>query len=550
MAADFSFCVKDVLERPIFKRAQLIAGAKGQYREVRWVHILEITHAAPYVSENDLILTTGLWLKQSLRSELDFMRQIIEHRTAGLCIEFGTTVDEIPEEMIALCEAHDFPLILFRQPIRFEEITQDIHSFIINRHFELLQRLEQYSRKQQQLIVQSSDIAALLRLFHDYTNHAVFYLSPVALPAYYPAASGKEAASINDWFRAQLKKSGGPIESVCLLPLGPARHLLLQPVTCFGQVFSYVAVVADQPQPGEYLTLVLDYTAKAIATVLLRTQFLEERIMRSHNQLIQDILNRRIDTEEQAELQMGLPVPGSASYLFIGGVIACEHDVLASGAERMETLNQDLAVLIRALLKTTRVHHLMMQQNNRMYVLCAVESREGDGNLLQQMQHLLDALDKFARKQLDGLTFRAGFGNPTLRLLEAYRCFQEGEQVIVVQSRINSMRTCHFYKDLGIYQLLMNVSHDFLEYFVHEQIGDLLTSERGRELKLEETLTIFFRTGLSKGETAKQLFIHRQTLYNRLDKIRDILGDDFASPNRRYSLEMALLARQLIEGQR
>ncbi|GAY75785.1 putative regulatory protein [Sporolactobacillus inulinus] len=137
---EIPFCVRDVLNRPLFQRAIVLAGAQGVYREVRWVHILEIIHAAPYVSKHDLILTTGLWLKRSAKSGIEYMRQIIEHQTAGLCIEFGTTVDEIPDQIIDLCDSYDFPLILFRQPVRFEEITQDIHAHIINQHFGLLKK--------------------------------------------------------------------------------------------------------------------------------------------------------------------------------------------------------------------------------------------------------------------------------------------------------------------------------------------------------------------------------------------------------------------------
>ncbi|WKB35472.1 PucR family transcriptional regulator ligand-binding domain-containing protein [Terrilactibacillus sp. S3-3] len=166
MKREIPFCIKDVLERPLFHRAKLVAGKNGLNREVKWLHILEVTNAAPYVSKNDLILTTGIWLKRSVEEGLAYMQQIIDHETAGLCIEFGTTIDEIPDELIRLCDEHDFPIILFRQPVRFEEITQDIHSFLVNRHINVLRNLEGFSRKQQQLILQSSDIPAILRLLH------------------------------------------------------------------------------------------------------------------------------------------------------------------------------------------------------------------------------------------------------------------------------------------------------------------------------------------------------------------------------------------------
>ncbi|MFT8362522.1 MAG: PucR family transcriptional regulator ligand-binding domain-containing protein [Sporolactobacillus sp.] len=551
MADEMSFCVKDVLKRPLFRRAQLIAGEKGCYREVRWVHILEITHAAPYVSENDLILTTGLWLKQSLRSELEFMRQIIEHKTAGLCIEFGTTIDEIPEEMIAMCEAFDFPLILFRQPIRFEEITQDIHSFIINRHFDLLKQLEAFSQKQQQLILQSSDIQPLIRLLHTYTETQTIYLSTVSSTFHYPKMTSEQLEGLTDKFK-EILAAADQTRDARVFSITDHNYLFIEPVICFGQVFSYIGAFSRQPHPTEYMTLLVDYTAKAIATVLLRTQFLEERIMRSQNQLIQDILSQQIDSEEQAQMRMGLPSPGDKNYDFLCGIIEFEHNVLVSGPEQMETMNQDLSVLIRSMLKKYQMHHLLMIKNNQFYLLSAKEkhSNHTAETLRSHMNTLLNGMHQFIDQNFNGLTFHIGFGKIRSKLIDCWRSFKEAYQVIEVAQAVPDMRTRHFYDSIGIYQLLKAVPQDFLSTFVADHLGNLIAYDATHHLELAQTLAVYFRCRGSKGETAKQLFIHRQTLYNRLDKISVILGEDYTSPQRRYCLEMALLGYQLLQSDR
>ncbi|CAM3169831.1 PucR family transcriptional regulator [Sporolactobacillus spathodeae] len=546
MADEMSFCVKDVLKRPLFARAQLIAGQNGCFREVRWVHILEITHAAPYVSENDLILTTGLWLKQSLQSEMEFMRQIIEHKTSGLCIEFGTTIDEIPEEMIAMCDAYDFPLILFRQPVRFEEITQDIHSFIINRHFDLLKRLEAYSQKQQQLILQTSDILPVLRLLHTYTEMHVVYHSTVSGTLYYPEVGQDLSEKLTKKLQ-DLLMAGEQAQETRLASIGEREFLFVEPVICFGQIFSYIGVITQQPHPTEYMTLLLDYTAKAVATILLRTQFLEEKIMRSQNQLIQDILSQQIDSEDQAQMRMGLPSPGQHNYNFLSGIIEFEHNVLATGPERMETVNQDISVLLRSLLKKFQMHHLLMMKNNQFYLLCAKEKRaeSAEEALRKHMHALIDGLQRFVDQSFDGLVYHVGFGKIRNSLVESWLSFKEAYQVIEVAQAMPDTKKLYFYDDIGIYQLLKAVPQDFLDHFIADHLGGLIDYDEKHHLDLAHTLAVFFRCRGSKGDTAKQLYIHRQTLYNRLDKISLILGDDFTSPQRRYCLEMALLSHQL-----
>ncbi|MCL1631757.1 PucR family transcriptional regulator [Sporolactobacillus sp. CPB3-1] len=541
------FCVKDVLKRPLFRRAALLAGARGVYREVRWVHILEITHAAPYVSKHDLILTTGLWLKRSVKSGLEYIRQIIEHETSGLCIEFGTTIDEIPGKIIAFCDEHDFPLILFRQPIRFEEITQDIHSYIINQHFGLLKNLEQFSRHQQQLILQSSDIPAILRLLQTYSERQIIYLSTIEPNKYYPAVEDETVDVINQFCREKMKDIDQIQESE-LWSMDSGHYLLIQPVVCFGQVFSCIGMMLHQAHPTEYMKLLIDYTAKAVATVLLRTQFLEEKVLNNQNKLIQDILSRRIESEEQAQTRMGLPSPNGEKYIFVGSIIAFEHNVMEAGPERMEARNQDILVLIRSLLKRYQMHHLLMMKNNQIYIICAKERVNEDStvSLFRNIQGLIDGLDKYINQSIQGLQFHAGVGKARSSLLDNWLSFKEAYQVIELSQTVPAMKDCYFYEKMGVYRLLKSVPHSILSEFICDQLGGLLDYDRSHHLNLAETLSMYFRYMGSKGETARRLFIHRQTLYNRLDKIRDILGDDFFEPQRRYALEMALLGYPLL----
>ncbi|MCI1858684.1 MAG: PucR family transcriptional regulator [Sporolactobacillus sp.] len=544
---EMSFCVRDVMNRPLFGRAKVIAGQNGRYREVRWVHILEITNAAPYVSKNDLILTTGLWLKRSVKSGMAFMRQIIDHETAGLCIEFGTTVDEIPQPIIDLCDRRDFPLILFRQPVRFEEITQDIHSFLINRHFGLMKNLERFSRTQQQLILRSTDIPALLRLLQRYTGERVVYLSQIKPNRFYPDVDREEKETINRFCVEKLKHIDR-VDEASVWKMADGRRMMIQPVVCFGQVFSYIGLLFHQPRPDEYMTLLIDYTAKAVATVLLRTQFLEERIQRSQNELIQDLLSGRIDSEGQARTRMGLPPVHEAHYRFVAGVIVFAHDVLRAGAERMETMNQDLSVLTRSLLGRSDVHHLMMMKNNQIYLLCALRQQSSGSAvyLRKTLQSLIDGLRRFVGETLQGLDFRVGFGHADSRILPMRESFKQAFQVIDVATAVPTMKDCCFYEQIGVYQLLQAVPRSVLRTFVTDQIGPLLAADRRHHLNLVHTLTVYLRAMGSKEKTARQLFIHRQTLYNRLEKISDIMGEDYVTPRRRYCLEMALLGNRLL----
>ncbi|MEH7391920.1 helix-turn-helix domain-containing protein, partial [Bacillus sp. JJ1474] len=62
--------------------------------------------------------------------------------------------------------------------------------------------------------------------------------------------------------------------------------------------------------------------------------------------------------------------------------------------------------------------------------------------------------------------------------------------------------------------------------------------------QLIETLQAYLQCNCLKNETAKKLFIVRQTLYHRLSKIESLIGSDYMLPPKRLAVELMLLATQ------
>ncbi len=314
---EFTLYIRDVLERPVFRKARLIAGAGGTGRKVGWVHILEIANVAPYVTKNDLIMTTGLWLRHYEQQRLSYMQQLIRQEAAGLCVELGTSIENIPAEIIELADVSDFPLIVFEQPVRFVEITQDIHGLLINQQHQMLKDLEAFSRRLQQITLQSTDVSAVLHVLYEYAKQQVVYYSTVDTNKFMPRGISPAAADEIAAFlpaargRKRIRPPGGGHVRAAAgeAAADAARHL---PRADAGPCRAGAA----PRQVQERLTLLLDYTAKSLASLLLRMLFLEEKMLRDQNQLIQDILNHQIEDEEEARMRMGLRPPKQSEMWF------------------------------------------------------------------------------------------------------------------------------------------------------------------------------------------------------------------------------------------
>ncbi|WRU94679.1 PucR family transcriptional regulator ligand-binding domain-containing protein [Priestia filamentosa] len=133
--------VSELLKRKNFEHCEVVAGKEGLERRIKWIHIVEVPKVEHLLKGEELILSTGVGWKENEEAFSSLLQQLITRNVAGLCIEIGSYTKSIPSSIINLANKHKFPLILFHQEVPFVEITQDVHTFMINAHYEILARL-------------------------------------------------------------------------------------------------------------------------------------------------------------------------------------------------------------------------------------------------------------------------------------------------------------------------------------------------------------------------------------------------------------------------
>lgn len=94
--------------------------------------------------------------------------------------------------------------------------------------------------------------------------------------------------------------------------------------------------------------------------------------------------------------------------------------------------------------------------------------------------------------------------------------FQDYQMDYVVQQCLS----CYTPRDLCPEGLERLLSHD----------------EENPDMELAKTLETYYNCKLNASEAAKRLFIHRTTLFYRLNRIRELAGIDFDNPDERLHI--------------
>lgn len=128
--------IDQLISLPELKDLKLVGGSKGISKIVRWVHSLETPDLIKYVQNDELIMLTGIGVFNNSSSFIEMINGLIEKKAAGLIVNVGKYLTEVPEDIKKLADENDFPVFEIPWKASLAEITRIIGGNIIKRHLE------------------------------------------------------------------------------------------------------------------------------------------------------------------------------------------------------------------------------------------------------------------------------------------------------------------------------------------------------------------------------------------------------------------------------
>ena len=135
---------------------------------------------------------------------------------------------------------------------------------------------------------------------------------------------------------------------------------------------------------------------------------------------------------------------------------------------------------------------------------------------------------------------RVGYGNVVNQLPEIAESYQEAKMALEVGRVFYAEYDTISYGKLGIgrliYQLPMSLCNMFIKEVFGEKIPDILDDEEAMS-----TINKFFENNLNISETARQLYVHRNTLVYRLERIEKAIGLDIRTFDDAMTFRIAVM---------
>ncbi len=146
--------------------------------------------------------------------------------------------------------------------------------------------------------------------------------------------------------------------------------------------------------------------------------------------------------------------------------------------------------------------------------------------------------DDFSSEHVIGIGAVAG------QLKDVARSFKESQIAVEIGQVFNEDVSIMSFENLGIGRLIYQLPTTLCEMFLSEVF------KKGSIESLDEetlfTIQKFFENNLNVSETSRKLFVHRNTLVYRLEKIKKITGLDLREFDNAIVLKVALMVKQYL----
>lgn len=182
-----------------------------------------------------------------------------------------------------------------------------------------------------------------------------------------------------------------------------------------------------------------------------------------------------------------------------------------------------------------------------------VNINESDIALIKEVKSSIEAkdLEKLARSIADTLSTDIyahafiGIGSTVSSIKELARSFKEAQVALEVGKVFDTEKTIVSYENLGIARLIYQLPTTLCEMFLHEVF------KRGSIDSLDHetlfTIQKFFENNLNVSETSRKLFVHRNTLVYRLEKIKKLTGLDLREFDDAIVFKVALMVKKYLD---
>lgn len=559
------YSIGSFLQEEELSGLKLVVGGSNLQAEITNINIIDNPDSYDWLSSGDLLLTTGYFCRDDEAVQRQLIRELAELNCVGLAIKTRRYLDVIPEAMLEEAERLDFPLIEIPVQYPLSKICKVVFERLSGGGVEKADRFVSLYHSITESMLEPEGITRMLAILGDFIGNSVLLLgSKWELLGY--AENEENPLPMAQYLRLQPGEVVFPEDFTCQMPADFAKYTKavkriyavgdqrvvcrIMPLSGGNALFGYLLVWETRRKMQSIEYLALEIAVSALALDRYRTRQMEEIRMHIRQDFFDDLLSGKLQSAEEVDSIAGMHnMEADGTYL----CTVAKLDSAVRGTENyVEMHDAFLRIKDRMIAAIAELAHdegrscISIHRGSLIITFLRLTRTESDQRIGEDNRQFIRRMYHRLHAVTEQYVLNIGVGEPTARLINVRRSFTQAQEAIRVSGGLRSTDGVHFYEDLIIYQLLNSgVENEKSTELYTLSIRSLVEYDRQNETNMVETLDCYFACKCNVSETAKALYIHRNTLIYRIEKIKTILGRDLKNSEERLLLQLGLRIYQV-----
>lgn len=500
---------------------ELVAGDRGVDGRgpIRWAHISDTPDPTPWLEGGELLLTTGLGVRDSPELQRRLIAGLDARGCTGVGFGIGVVLDAVPEAMLAAADEHALPLFTVPYEVPFIAVTRRVAHATIEEHFATLQGAVDLHRRVLAAVVSGSGIDGVLDVVaRQLPDHTL-----VVFDVFGEVLARRDGAPVvpDDQVEALWERLAPATQPRDRSTTTIGVHQVTSRIVRLGDEVEAVLAVISDDGLLEHEALLVEQAVAGLGLELARGLSLREA------------RRERVDALLEAAASGHVSAPLLAGQLERAGAPA--HDLrLLCLLPHAGVSDRAVSALVEDRL-AVEGRPVLGRFGGAIYSIA-----RGDADHAEQVAQAVQA--RFP----DGVTLGRSRVHADAETL--HQAMQEARLAATAPSArpgvVNDVT------DLGVAGLLAGIRDDAsTAAFVEQVLGPVLAHEREESTPLVASLRAYLAHGCRPGPAAEELQVHRHTLGYRLDRIAELTGRDPRDGAHLlgYSLALALHDRSVAD---
>jgi PucR family transcriptional regulator, purine catabolism regulatory protein len=530
--------INELLTIPHLDGMNMIAGESGKEREVGSVNMMDAPDIIHFLNENEFLITTAYHFKDNPHMLTELVLAMAEQGCAGLGIKTKRFLDKVPEEAIRLANELAFPIIELPLELSLGEIVNHtLRAILDQRANELTLALETH-KQFTNIIMQGKGIRLLLEDLSQMIQRPVRLIDQYFKPIY------QSSASID----FPLVMDGFTIDTTKTTPLTISVISTKQTYTFFPVHISEkkkgFLMIFGEIEKNEHVTLLtIEQAANVISFSLMKEHALRQKDRSIRNDFFLHFLDGTFSSQEEIIGRAGeFSLNNEQKFICVVGKIDRDNHY-PTYIQRLEKVDDIYDFIEGEVSNMTTKIHFFTKSESCILLFEVQENSPTPGGYTEST--LLQLQERVSHYYENTISF--GVSNVSHTFLSVQNTYKDALDALAQGQRSKKIAFIQSYQAKDVMELLRLIPQDDLRNFYNFALSGFITTLMEEEQSLLETLSVYLETHCQISETAKRLYVHRNTVVYRIEKCEEILGKSLKESETTLQLRLALRMRALLE---